>query len=274
MLVQQAAKTPAFYFIGVTTGQSSIMKVFPRWAKALGLQACIKGIDLPLHAPEAAYRKTVKMLKEDPLALGALVTTHKLDLFHACRDLFDFIDPFAEKLQEVSSLSKRDGLLRAHAKDPISSGLALESFVPPGYWRQGGEVLLLGSGGSSLAMSLYFSQQKFGGNVPRRITITNRSIPRLQSAKAKLAGLNPNIEFRFVHCPTPADNDKLVARLPPRSLVVRKQPGVGNQLPGRAYLYVSGAGPGPKAKPLYRGWLELFYPWLDTGNRRGIRSEN
>ena len=42
------------YFIGVTTGQSSIMRIFPIWAKALGLDACIKGIDITLHAGEAS----------------------------------------------------------------------------------------------------------------------------------------------------------------------------------------------------------------------------
>ena len=31
---------------------------------------------------------------------------------------------------ELSSISKLDGQLRAHAKDPISSGLALDAFVP------------------------------------------------------------------------------------------------------------------------------------------------
>ena len=41
----EPAKRPTMYFVGVTTGQSSIMKVFPVWAKALGLDAEIKGID-------------------------------------------------------------------------------------------------------------------------------------------------------------------------------------------------------------------------------------
>ena len=31
------AMRPTFYFIGVTTAQSSIMKVFPAWAEYLGL---------------------------------------------------------------------------------------------------------------------------------------------------------------------------------------------------------------------------------------------
>jgi shikimate 5-dehydrogenase len=208
------------------------MKVFPRWARALKIEAEMKGIDLPPHAPSAEYRRAVEFLKTDPLSLGALVTTHKLDLFKACRDMFGYIDPFAEKLNEVSCLSKRDGLFRAHAKDPISSGLALESFVPPGFWaRYGGEVLLLGAGGSSLAMALYFSQEKFGSNVPGRITIANRSEARLISARAALQGLNKNIEFRFIHNLRPEDNDALIAALPPRSLVVNAT-GLGKDAPG------------------------------------------
>jgi len=48
--------TPAtertIYFIGTTTGQSSIMKVFPRWAEALKLNAVIKAsILFPTKSP-------------------------------------------------------------------------------------------------------------------------------------------------------------------------------------------------------------------------------
>ena len=221
---------PAFYFVGVTTGQSSIMKIFPEWAQALGINAIIKGIDLPLHAPAEEYRKVIDFMKNDPLSLGALVTTHKLDLFRACADMFDYIDPYAEKLAEVSSLSKKDGKFCAHAKDPISSGLALEKFIPRGFWKDhGGEVLLLGAGGSSLAMSLYFSQKE--ADRPMRITIANRSEARLVSAKASLMNCDKNIEFRFLHSPSPADNDRLIAALPPYSLIVNAT-GLGKDAPG------------------------------------------
>ena len=118
------------YFIGVTTAQSSIMKVFPRWAKVLGINAVIKGIDIGIHAPADDYRRTVDFIKNDPLSLGALVTTHKLDLLNAARDMFDALDPYAELLSEISSISKQGNKLWGHAKDPISSGLSLEAFVP------------------------------------------------------------------------------------------------------------------------------------------------
>ena len=231
--VYQPATAPTLYFIGVTTGQSSIMKVFPKWADALGLKdAVIKGIDFAPHSSAEEYREAVTFIKNDPLSLGALVTTHKIDLFNTCKDLFEYVDPYAERLGEVSSISKKGGKLCAHAKDPISSGMALENFVPANYWTQyDGDVLLLGAGGSTLAMSVYFAQEQFGANVPKRIIIANRSVPRLESAQAILDGMNPKIHFEYIHNPTPADNDKTLASLKPHSLIVNAT-GLGKDGPG------------------------------------------
>lgn len=229
----EKATQPTIYFIGVTTGKSSIMKVFPRWAKALNLKdAIIRGIDFKPHSDPEAYREAVQFIKEDPLSLGALVTTHKIDLYNSCKDLFDYIDPFAAQLGEISCISKKDGRFRAHAKDPISSGLALEAFVPENYWKDhNGEVLLLGAGGASLAMSVYLTQEKFGDNVPKKIIIANRSLPRLQEAKRILEHLNEKTTFEFILNPVPEDNDKTLASLPPHSLIVNAT-GLGKDGPG------------------------------------------
>ena len=233
MIELSKAARPTMYFIGVTTSASSIMKIFPKWAEALGLgDVAIVGVDLPLHAPREDYRAVADFIKNDPLSLGALVTTHKIDLFNACRDMFGYIDPFAGILGEVSSLSKKGGLFCAHAKDPISSGLALESFIPEGFWSaHGGEAVLLGAGGSSLAMSLYFGQIKHGCDAPSKITICNRSAARLESARAHLSGAAGRIRIEYRHCPQPADNDAVIAELPPFSLVVNAT-GLGKDAPG------------------------------------------
>ncbi|NLT98280.1 MAG: shikimate dehydrogenase, partial [Christensenellaceae bacterium] len=124
------AEQPTMYFIGVTTTKSSIMKVFPEWAKVLGIDAVIKGIDIAIHEKPEVYREVVGFIKNDPLSLGALVTTHKIDLYNAAKDMFEYLDPFAQAFGELSSISKLDGQLRGHAKDPITSGLAMEAFIP------------------------------------------------------------------------------------------------------------------------------------------------
>ena len=98
------------YFIGVTTGGSSIMKVFPEWAKALGLKdAVMKGIDIAIHEKPEIYREVVSFIKNEPLSLGALVTTHKIDLYNAAHDLFDEEGTYAKQFCEISSIYKKDG---------------------------------------------------------------------------------------------------------------------------------------------------------------------
>ena len=175
------ATKPTFYFIGVTTGSSSIMRVFPEWAKYLGLgDVQIKGIDLVPHDTPERYRAVVEFIKNDPLSLGALVTTHKLDLYAAARDMFDVIDPHARLMAETSCLSKRNGKLICHAKDPISSGLALDGFLPHEHFaRTGAEVFSMGAGGSTIALTWHLMQKARGANRPSRIIVSNRSPARL-----------------------------------------------------------------------------------------------
>jgi len=54
---------PTFYYIGVTTTQSSIMKVFPKWAEYLGIGGtAIVGINCKIHDNPEAYRKIVEFI--------------------------------------------------------------------------------------------------------------------------------------------------------------------------------------------------------------------
>ncbi|MED4599228.1 shikimate dehydrogenase [Paenibacillus validus] len=233
MILPAKATQPTMYFIGVTTTQSSIMKLFPLWARELGLKdAVIKGIDIDIHADPEQYRECVRFIKEDPLSLGALVTTHKIDLYHAARDLFDYLDPYATMFDEISSISKQDGRLEGYAKDPISSGLSMEAFIPVNYWkRHGGEALIMGAGGSALAISSYLTRADHGDDVPSKIIISNRSEARLLSAEKLLSNIDTKVKFEYVLCPNPADNDRLLKALKPRSLVINAT-GLGKDRPG------------------------------------------
>jgi shikimate 5-dehydrogenase len=234
--IRSPATRPTIYFIGVTTGMSSIMRVFPRWAEHLRLGGCtIQGIDLPLHADPASYREVVQFIRQDPLSLGALVTTHKLDLFAACRDLFDWIDPYATLMDEVSSISKRGAQLVCHAKDPISSGLAMEAFLPPGHWSStGAEVLCLGAGGSTLAIISHLVKPEHGANRPSRVVVTNRSTPRLEQVARLAKALGSQVPVECVHAPSPALNDAQATWLRPGSLVINAT-GLGKDAPGSPF---------------------------------------
>lgn len=224
------ATEPTFYFIGVTTGQSSIMKVFPAWADHLGISRCIKGIDCKWHDDPEVYRKVVQFLKDDELSLGGLVTTHKLDLLKAAKDLFDELGPYTQQLEETSCISKRNGKLRAHAKDPITAGLSYEAITAGEYWRNGAELCLLGAGGSSLALTVYLMKQPEGLR-PSRIFVTNRSAERIAEMKAVHERIGFPIPSEYYGESSTENNDKVVSRLKPGSMVINAT-GLGKDAPG------------------------------------------
>lgn len=218
---------PTFFFVGVTTGSSSIMQVYPRWAEHLGLPRAIAGIDVPLDASPETYRRVVEHLRDDPNALGALVTTHKLNLFKASRDLFDEIGESAELLDEISSISKRDGRLLGHAMDDVTSGLAYDALGAGDR-----ELLVLGAGGSSLALTLHLHRlATAGAPVPPRLTVTNRRPARLSEMRELHDRIGFDIPTTYVLAPEPSDNDAALAALASGGVVVNAT-GLGKDRPG------------------------------------------
>ncbi|PWE57523.1 shikimate dehydrogenase [Metarhizobium album] len=229
----EPATKPTLYFIGVTTGKSSIMKVFPAWAEYLGLKdAVIKGMDFKLHDDPAAYREAVAFIRDDPMSMGALVTTHKIDLFAACKDMFDVIDPHARLMDETSCISKIDGKLICHAKDPISSGLSIDGFLGENYFAEtGADLFSMGAGGSTIALTWHLMRRSRGDNVPGRIVVSNRSQHRLDEIRRIHAEVATDVPIEYVLAPKPEDNDAVLPTLKPGSLVINAT-GLGKDAPG------------------------------------------
>ena len=209
------------------------MKAFPKWTDYLHLGECqIRGIDFTPHDDFANYREAVKFIKEDPLSLGAMVTTHKIDLLTACKNLFDELDPYARHMREVSCLSKRDGKLIGHAKDPISSMLALEAFLPADYWKNtGAELFMMGAGGATIALTSRLLQSSYEEGRPSKIYVSNRSTNRLREIERIHNELGRDVPVEYAYTPFPEDNDTIMSRIAPYSVVVNAT-GLGKDTPG------------------------------------------
>ena len=227
----QAAERPTFYFIGVTTAASSIRSVFPAWAEHLNLgDVDFVGIDLPLHAPQDDYRRVVSFLRDDRLSRGALVTSHKLDLFAAAHDLFDEIDPLAQLTDETSCISKRDGQLHAHAKDPITAGLAL-SAIAGETTLSGREILIFGAGGSATALTWHLLTQLDHGSSPASITVTDVSPERCEAFLGAVRSFAPDRLPTLQLVRNTAESDALLASLQAGAVVINAT-GLGKDRPG------------------------------------------
>ena len=219
-------------FIGVSTGGSSIMKIFPKWSDTLGINCDIVGIDLPLRAPAASYRRALQSILDDPFVRGALITAHKIDLLHACRDMFDEIDCYAELCDEVSCIVKRDGRVLGYAKDPISSALALDRLIPPEHWNGSQrDVLCLGAGGAAIAISVCMARADSAAGCPRRFVLADVLPDRLDSIRRIHQRLDTPMQFEYHLSRSAADNDVLLHDLPDGSLVINAT-GLGKDRPG------------------------------------------
>jgi shikimate dehydrogenase len=252
-----------FVFVGVTTGASSMVSIFPRWRDALGLPADVElvGLDLPVGAPPERFRAAVQRLKEEEDVVGALVTTHKIDVVCAAGDLFDELDEHARRLGEVSCIARRDGRMLGWAKDPITAARVLETVTPPGYFRAGGHALCLGAGGAG---SVIAELLRGVSQPPERIVVTDRSPERV----GRLGGVDA------VVVDDPAEHDRLLAALPPRSLVVNAT-GMGKDLPGSP---ITDAARFPERSAVwelnYRGELEFLRQARAQEAERGLHVED
>jgi shikimate dehydrogenase len=265
-----------FYFIGVTTARSSIRKVFPLWMEELGRpEIVLEGMDLKIHDAPEVYRAATLEIKQDPRSVGALVTTHKIDLYEAALDLFDYVDPYARICGEVSSISKRDGCLEGHAKDPISAGLSLDAILGPGYFgRTGGSVLIFGAGGSAVATVLHLVNQRDASDRPRSIILINRSEGRLVRAREMVSQLNTEIRIDYICNQDPLENDRIMAGLPEGSVVINAT-GMGKDTPGSP---ITDAGLFPRSGVAwefnYRGELDFLHQADRQAASRDLKVED
>jgi shikimate 5-dehydrogenase len=267
---------PTFYFIGVTTGKSSIMKVFPLWMKVLGREEVVmEGVDCKIHDDPEVYRRAVAQIKYDPLSLGALVTTHKIDLLTAARDMFDYLDPYAQITDEVSSISKLEGRLEGHAKDPITSGASLDAIIEPGYFgRTSGDVLCFGAGGSAIATLLHLINKKDKADRPHKFTFVNRSQGRLDHARQMVGELDTDIEIEYICNSDPLVNDRIMEKFAPYSVIINAT-GMGKDTPGSPITWQG-------KFPLhsiswefnYRGELDFLHQSLAQVESRHVKVED
>ena len=267
---------PTFYFIGVTTGKSSIMRVFPEWMKVLGRSdVVIEGIDLKIHDLPEHYQAVVAQIKYDPNSLGALVTTHKIDLYNAAQSMFDTCDRYAKICGEVSSISKRDGNLEGHAKDPISAGLSMDAIVEQGYFGgTGAYVLCFGAGGSAVATLLHLMDKKNPADRPAKCIFVNRSPERLVHMREMVEKHGTDIEVEYICNQDPVQNNRLMASLPEYSVVINAT-GMGKDTPGSP-ITNSGLFPrhGIAWEFNYRGELDFLHQALAQRETQSLYVED
>jgi shikimate 5-dehydrogenase len=234
----------AVWFVGVSTGGSLVHRAMARWGPLLGGEVAVQGRDLPLAAPDGAYRELLGELRRDPHALGAVVTSHKVGLFRAAADMFARLDGAARACGEVNAVRRSPEGLLGFARDPVSVGRVADRIWPAG---SGDEVVCLGAGGTAVALGRHLLAR------PRSPSLVFAD--RRPEAVAHLrAALGLGVTTRV----GPGPWDELVAGARPGALVVNAT-GMGKDTPGSPLAPAAAFPPGAVVWELnYRGALPLL----------------
>lgn len=220
-------------FVGVTTGGSLINRLFPVWAEIMGIApARLEGLDLPLDVTPDRVCAAIRRIAEDRAVRGALVTTHKIAVYRHARHLFSEFDRDADRLGEVSAVAKTPAGLAGHAMDMVTAGLALDRIVGRRHWcdHPAAEALILGSGGAGMALSAHLAERPREER-PAAIVLCDVDAQTLAHARASLEAIAGDGAAAFHEVRGTEDSDRLMATLPPRSLVVNAT-GLGKDRPG------------------------------------------
>jgi shikimate 5-dehydrogenase len=269
------ADRPTIYFLGVSTGSSSIQRVFPRWAEELGLgDAVLRGIDLPVGAPAEHTRRIVEFLQGDELGVGMQITTHKIAVGTAARDLFAQLRPLATLMGEVSCITKGPDGLHGFAKDPVAGALALDAIVPEGYWSGGANAVVLGAGGAGTALTWCLAREERGAQRPGGLVVTDTDSGRLAHLADIARQVGPDVPLELVRVASTDETDAVLAAQPAGSLVINAT-GLGKDLPGSPIGADALLPRDAIAWDLnYRGDLRFLETAIRQSEDRGVRAED
>ena len=222
-----------FVFLGVSTGSSSIQRIFPAWMEALGrTDVVLQGVDLPLGASGAEMLALVDAMRTDSHVVGGLVTSHKLSVFSACRDSFAHLSEAALQLEEVSGIYKTPAGLAGWAADPPAMAAALDRMgLRAQHWRQHAEaeVVCFGCGGAATALA-YAIYGEAGGAIKAlpRLRVTDVDLRRLTDLERKCKRFLPRASGLVTfHRADQTDPDGWPAGPPPPHSLVVNATGMG-----------------------------------------------
>lgn len=246
------------WFVGVSTGQSLINEAFPLWMADLGLDLRLVGRDLPLDAPDSAYRALLTELRGSDRVVGAVVTSHKVAVLRAAGDLVDRLDPLAAECGETNALRRDDDGLAGFARDPISVGRVVDEI-----WPDGRDVVCLGAGGTAIALGRHLLTRPVA---PARLVFAD---PSPEAGRHLRSVLGPRADARRVRLEVHVGAgtwDHLVQTSPAGTLVVNAT-GLGKDRPGSP---LSPAATFPSGSVLwelnYRGDLAMLRQATGSGD--------
>ena len=183
-------------FVGVSTAGSAVFALFPEWARLLGMQAELQGVDVAADGEPHVFRSIVERTRA-PDVLGAVITGHKTRIFEHGRDLLQDLDSDARLCREISVIAHRGNRLVGAAIDPPAFRGALAEILVKSAWRGGSALVLFGAGGAATALlaAMFGSGTRMAP--PDRVVVFDIDARRLEIARSLMRYLAPTVPLEL-----------------------------------------------------------------------------
>jgi shikimate 5-dehydrogenase len=216
-----------FGFVGVTTRQSAVVPLFESWCRALRLNWELRHWDIELDASRKVYDQFLSSVRSENY-VGALVTTHKANLYSLSGLNFDLLEPSCVSLAEVGVVYRRGDAICGGVSDIESGGAVLERIVLSQHWKVGSRrAVVLGAGGAGLAAAWNLAVRGVGHATS--VTLVEARRDRLLEVQDLLSRWPTMVPLTLEH--TTADADKFLTSPEPAGLVINAT-GLGKDRPG------------------------------------------
>ncbi len=230
---------PTVYAIVSRQADPAIRALTEAGVAALGAGSCTV-VDLPMGpAPtEADCLQVLEFLQDSYNARGAFVMEPARAFFDGRTDNFDVMDDACRLLGEVGTIVRVPGALQAAAPRLTAARRAADRILP----ADTSEVLVFGAGSDARALAAALGRDMCAAR-PAKVILASNHAAGLNSARQNLLGAMSDSELEIRHIEHAAENDRLLALLPPGSAIVRAPDATeqATMLSGSASLYPAGA---------------------------------
>ena len=170
-------------------------------------------------APTTSQREREQIfefLQDAYNARGAFVVGHASEFHGDANTHFDVVDQNCEILGEVGVIARSPGELYAKAPRLTAATRAADKTLP----TETTETLIFGAGPDARALAAALSRHMTNAK-PTKVTIASTDAAGLNVARQRLTVDLPEERLEIRHLDQPAEYDRQLALLPPKSAVVR-----------------------------------------------------
>ncbi len=214
--IPTSPKDPTVYIVGESAENELLRALIEIALKTLKFGSCaVEELQTAAEVSAADRGVILEFLQDEYNARGAFIAGLATQFLDEASDAYDAIDDACRLLGEVGVVVRQPGLLRAAAPRLEAATRAIDKILP----KDTPELLILGANHDARAVAAAVTMGACKAH-PVKVTIASTNAKGLADVRQRIAGQVSQGVLEIRHVESPAEHDRLLALMPPRSAVI------------------------------------------------------